>query len=564
MRQTSTVTALALMACTSLPALAGEMEAKSTIDAVAVYPDAALVSRIVEADLPAGSTSLVFKNLPVGLDPNSLRVTGESAGGLAIGAVEARVAAQEIKPVDNAAEARLKILRGEREAMQVTLAALQAKLSMIQRFASVGPEKLSPDAKPLEIAQWGNAFDTIASGLAKTGEELRLATLRTREIDEDIRLIEISRQAPPAKASPAREVSVALEAGAAGKARLTLTYRIAGAGWRPLYDARLDTGGAGRAAALELVRRASVTQRTGEDWNDVALSVSTTRTQRGIGAPDMQPLRVGFYEVPLAMAPPAPMTTAQMPGRAKIGDKPDANAMDAIMPAAPVQLEKAREQQASLDAGAYQVAFQVPGRISVSTDGAAKTFRLASRQFNPSLQAKAVPALDETAYLEAHFINDEAVPLLPGQVNIFRDGTYAGTGKVALVAPGDGVDLGFGADDRVKVTRVPVKRKENEPTWFGQTKTEVREFKTVVKNLHDFTMKVAIVDQIPFSENSAIVVELQPATTAATDKSVSDKRGVMGWSYDMAAGETKEIRLAYKMKWPADHDVVFQAVPNGS
>ena len=563
MRQTHARLAIALLACTCLPALADDMEAKSKIDAVAVYPDAALVSRVVEIDLPLGSTSLIFKNLPMGLDPNSLRVTGEAAGALAIGAVEARITPQEIKPVDNGAEPRLKTLRDEREAVQVRITALLAKMAMIQRFATVGPEKLSPDTKPLDIAQWGSAFDTIANGLAKTGEDVRLANFRSREIDEEIHLIEISRQAPPTRAGPAREVSVALEAGAAGKARLTLAYRIAGAGWRPLYDARLDTGGTGRAAALELVRRASVTQRTGEDWTDVALSVSTTRTQRGIGAPDMQPLRVGFYEVPMSISAPAPMALQ----RQKTTDKPDAGFADGIAaakPAAPPALEKAPEQQASLDAGAYQVAFQVPGRISVGTDGAAKTFRLASRQFNPSLQARAVPALDDTAYLEAHFINDEAVPLLPGQVNIFRDGTYAGTGKVALVAPGDGVDLGFGADDRIKVTRVPVKRKENEPTWFGQTKTEVREYKTVVKNLHDFTMKVAIVDQIPFSENSAIVVEQLPATTAATDKSVNDKRGVMGWSYDMAAGESKEIRLAYKMKWPADHDVVFQAVPNGS
>ena len=47
-----------------------------------------------------------------------------------------------------------------------------------------------------------------------------------------------------------------------------------------LYDARLDTGAKDRKPALELVRRAEIVQTTGEDWPNVALGVSTVRTER--------------------------------------------------------------------------------------------------------------------------------------------------------------------------------------------------------------------------------------------------------------------------------------------
>ena len=141
--------------------------------------------------------------------------------------------------------------------------------------------------------------------------------------------------------------------------------------------------------------------------------------------------------------------------------------------------------------------------------------------------------------------------------------TPAVDGPVNLVAPGDSTDLGFGADDRVTVKRVPVRRKENEPTWIGQTKTEQREFRTSVKNLHPFPIKVAITDQIPISENNAIVIEQLPTTTAPTEKIVNDRRGVMGWTFDLAPNASKDILLAYRMKWPADREVVFQNVPNG-
>jgi hypothetical protein len=46
-------------------------------------------------------------------------------------------------------------------------------------------------------------------------------------------------------------------------------------------------------------------------------------------------------------------------------------------------------------------------------------------------------------------------------------------------------------------------------------------------------------------------------TTKPTEPTVDDKRGVMAWTYDYAAGEQKEIRLAYRVKWPSDRDVIY-------
>ena len=64
--------------------------------------------------------------------------------------------------------------------------------------------------------------------------------------------------------------------------------------WVPLYDARLDTGAKDRKASLELVRRAEIVQRTGEDWANVALAVSTARTARGGSAPNLNTVIVRY------------------------------------------------------------------------------------------------------------------------------------------------------------------------------------------------------------------------------------------------------------------------------
>ena len=40
---------------------------------------------------------------------------------------------------------------------------------MIVRFSQSGPEKLSPDAKPLDVADWPAAWDAVEAALAKVG-----------------------------------------------------------------------------------------------------------------------------------------------------------------------------------------------------------------------------------------------------------------------------------------------------------------------------------------------------------------------------------------------------------
>ena len=83
------------------------------------------------------------------------------------------------------------------------------------------------------------------------------------------------------------EVRVDLAADAEARATFRVSYTVRDARWAPLYDARLDTGARDRKPALELVRRAEIVQQTGEDWPDVALSVSTVRTAKGGNGPEL-------------------------------------------------------------------------------------------------------------------------------------------------------------------------------------------------------------------------------------------------------------------------------------
>jgi len=538
----------------AVPALAGEIEAASTIDAVTVYPDAAVITRLATVDLPAGDSVLAFKDLPLALDPASLRVSGAGDNKIAIGSVDANIAPAAAKTPDSALETKLASLQEERETVRFQIEALRSKRAMILNYSKATPEKLTLDTKPIDVNQWSVAWDAVGNALAKLGEELRPAEAREKALDEEIKALEGQRQRPSPTAEPRRIASVALSSPTATHAKITLSYRIGGAGWIPAYDASLQTNG---AKAISLARRALLSQRTGEDWSDVALTVSTARAAGSADAPDVRAVKIDFWQ------PPVPMAAVPEPKAQRNLMAPAAPAMGGMKTTEAADAPKdAVEIVAQGQSSAYSAEFKVPGRVTLAADGAQKSFLLARADAPATVLVKTAPGLDQTAYLEAHVTDDGDAPLLAGEVALHRDDMFIGRGRVGFVAPGDGVDLGFGADDKIKVTRAPVNRKENEPTWYNQAKIETREFKTTLKNLHDFPVKIQVIDQLPYSENTAITAELLPATTPPTEKQVGDKRGVMSWTLDLQPGESKDVRLAYRLKWPADRDVTIGGVVN--
>jgi uncharacterized protein (TIGR02231 family) len=323
-----------------------------------------------------------------------------------------------------------------------------------------------------------------------------------------------------------------------------VTYSVRGARWIPLYDARLETGAKGAKPSLELIRRAEVAQATGEDWDNVALTLSTVHTSKGGSAPELKPLLAHYREPP---PPPAAMQSFQR---------------DAAAPIAPSARAKteAQEQEAAFDASGFQVVFRVPGRVSIVAQQTAKSFRLATATIAPELTVRAVPALDQSAFLEASFKNADEAPLLPGRIAIYRDGLFVGRSSMALTPKDEQVRLGFGADDQIKVTRTLVRKLTGSAGLIGSSKIEEREFKTAVRNGHGFPIKVSIEDQIPVSEADDIAVEMLPSTTTPTARDLHNKRGVLEWAFEAAPGEAREIKLGWRVRWPKDKNMVLSPV----
>ncbi|HEV7326743.1 MAG TPA: mucoidy inhibitor MuiA family protein [Bosea sp. (in: a-proteobacteria)] len=544
-----------------VPSLAGaaEIELASKIDRVTIYPDGAVVTRLGKASLLEGVSQIVLRGLPASIDPASIRVEAQGTGAFSIGAVDVRQVPGEARPaLDQVLEGKIRALQGEKAKLTGEVSAIEAKRATIENFGKVGPDKLGPDGKVLPVSDWPAVFDAIGTALVKVQGELLGLRNRISDLDAEIAALERARPVAPRASQPKRDVAIAVEAKAPVAADIAVSYRVAGASWLPVYEARLTTGNTNGAAEIAFTRRAELRQRTGEDWSEVAVELSTTRSAQGTRAPELNPLRIAFYEPPVVYEERARLQRQDSERVAR----PPALAI-APAPASPDQAlgaaepKQAEVQTASVSAGAYQASFKVPGRVTIPQDGSSKAVVLTQGKVKPELSARATPELEEKAYLEASFSHEDEAPLLAGEVYLHRDGAYIGKGRLGQVAPGDKVELGFGADDRLKVSRVPVRRRENDSGWLGSTRTDQREFKTVIKSLHAQPVKLTVTERVPFSENSAITVELLSQSTPPTEKQVGDKRGVSAWSFELAPGAQKEIRLAYRIKYPGDREVIF-------
>ncbi|UVO27814.1 mucoidy inhibitor MuiA family protein [Bradyrhizobium arachidis] len=546
-----TTSLVLVTAAAAAPSWAADVDANSAIDAVTVYPDGGSITRVIALDLPSGDSTLVAKDFPPTLDPSSLRVEGEGGAKLTIGSIDARP--PRAAPPINLPEIdkRIQALKDERGNLQGSIDAANARRKFAERFAEASPAGIGEKGEARPISEWRAAFAAVAEEIATADTAIREATRKQRDIDRQIGQLEAERSAkPPSKL----EVRIDVAAAAATKATLRVTYNVRNARWLPLYDARLDTGTKDRKPQLELVRRAEITQATGEDWSNVSLGVSTVRVSRGGSAPELNSLVVKYPQIPKPLAlgtasdmamPAQPMTRqAQSPAMAKAAEAPE-------------QRERADEQQANAEIGDFQAVYQISGRVSLGANEGAKSLLISSMTVTPDLAIRAAPVVDPTAYLEASFKLAEDTNLLPGKVAIFRDGTFVGRSKFSTAARNDAIRLGFGADDKIKIERTVIRQNEGTAGVIASSKTDARSFRTVVRNGHDFPIRIAIEDQLPVSENEDIAVEMLPSTTPPTSTNLHDKRGVLEWAFEAKPAEVKEIKFGWRIRWPKDKGIVM-------
>ena len=102
----------------------------------------------------------------------------------------------------------------------------------------------------------------------------------------------------------------------------------------------------------------------------------------------------------------------------------------------------------------------------------------------------------------------------------------------------------------MRVRHAIAEEKRGETGIITTSKTDMRNYRITVKNLHERAIPVTVLDQIPVSQNADIKVELT-GKTAPTKRDVDDKRGVLAWDMKLEPDEERVIEFGYRVTWPA-------------
>ncbi|MDP2138017.1 MAG: DUF4139 domain-containing protein, partial [Candidatus Didemnitutus sp.] len=327
---------------------------------------------------------------------------------------------------------------------------------------------------------------------------------------------------------------------------LSLAYTVPGASWVPSYDARVLS--ADRAVALSYF--GVVRQRTGEDWTDVSLTLSTARPGLGGAAPALTAWNLDLFNPDQFREQGMRDERRVMSAKALAPRQVNMQTMTSDAPGAmPPPSREAEMAAATLEAGATSASFKIATTSTIPSDGTAQKVPIASTKLGANPEFLTVPKRQTTAFLTAKVVNTSEFPLLAGAMNVFLDGSFVATSQLRTVMAGEKFDLALGADEGISVKHKRV-QKFTEHTGLTNSGTRITyEYLLTVQNNKRTAERVIVVDQVPLSRNEKIVVKLQ--SPDAREVKPTDE-GSLKWSLDLKPGEKREITVKFTIEHAND------------
>jgi uncharacterized protein (TIGR02231 family) len=480
--------------------------------------------------LAPGEQRVAFEGLPLGLFEHTVRVAGR--GPLSILGVDLahRHRPRAGEGLRAELEERRRALAGELAELEDADAVQRERATFLERLArragsTYARTLASRGVDPADATAFADHLVEQLSAVRARQRELatQRELLHDRLAAVDRQLQEINREQPPDRV--AALVSVAVT-GDGGEVELDLSYLVGGAGWQSTYDLRLDDD------RLVVTWYGLLTQRTGEDWPECELVLSTARPAGTVTVPELDPWYLDrLRPVPPPVPPPRPMVMRAM------------TAGEVAVPAA-APAQPAVEVTARVEQGVAAATYRPARPVAVPADGGTHRATVAAVDLTAALDHVTAPVRSPEAHLRATVVNSSEHTLLPGRAAVFHGPDFVGTTELEMWAPGEEVELALGVDDRVRVERELVGRSATKAALSATRRRDV-EYRTKVSNHTGRPARVTVLDQLPVSRDEGITVRelhVEPAPAERTDL------GVLTWRLDLRPGETREIRLGLRVE----------------
>ncbi|KAG9049795.1 hypothetical protein FS837_009095 [Tulasnella sp. UAMH 9824] len=556
------------------------------VASVCVYQaDRAEVQRVLPVELEAGQNEIKIERLPSNVDPDSIRVEG--TGNAVIFDVIHSPPPPIVLSYDKSENPALHDLTKKKSDLEAEKDILEQQAKILGDYSSTLKAGVADAAK---LAQFLGLYKERKQHIF---DGLQNVKAKISEVDAEKDRVEKEFWADAAGQKRQTKVTVVVLAEQKGKAELSLRYMVDGASWTPVYDLRAKISHAqGEFSKITLQYKASISQKTGEDWTDVALTLSTAAPQLGATIPTLSPYKIGRPRP----APPPPMVTIAPTMFYSLMEETvvseQAMAFDSCDDGAPLVLGGApppppiAHATATAIEGATSSTFVIAGKSTIPSheqdDEQTHKVSVAIIELDAKLEWVAVPKAQTSAFLKCKVKNTSQYILLPGQSNVFMDDNFVCKSTLPSVSPNESFSTSLGVDPAIRITYHPQQKKSRNATGgLLSNKMDVTSYvqRITVKNTRSTAAApLFIKDQIPVSEDSDFKVLLteprlskeRPEVPVASgvkahwaprdsDREDDDKaanagteeEGIIEWICDIPAGKTQELSLAWEVSGPA-------------
>ncbi|MDD5459349.1 MAG: mucoidy inhibitor MuiA family protein [Phycisphaerae bacterium] len=553
------------------------------IEKVIVYQGQALVTRVLETDLKEGSNEIVITGLPNKIVSDS--IYAETAGQVTVSSVRYRERAvkedtrEEVRSLDAEIE-KLKLEQFKVQRDTQNIVGLYKHYES-QWQLSVAGANSDLSRSVLQYEPIKNLTEFLEQKLTELHDKTVQLEFKDKDLTKQLDLLGRKRtELEAGKSKTEREAVLLVKSENGGKAKIELSYLVNEASWFNQYNVRSLS----KEKKVFLEYNAVIHQASGEDWNKVAMILSTAQPAMSSSPPELEPMQVqtGTPRLPYVLSEEKVEMQQGMPEGGAYTDiteqyrnlQSERRKMSSKGKAAQMSLNKAsisnqmlefqadKEQIKKIQQEAKRLA-QKEG-VSVSYD-LGEGFTMPSRSDQQLITITsfdapaefvhtATPLLTDFVYIVGEITNTSSTVLLPGPVSTYRDGEFAGKASISLVTSGETFAAGFGVDSQVKISREFGDKKVE--TFWG-SRVDTYNYRLAIENYRNEPVTLRLYERMPYTKDASLeIMNFVTDTTLSADadyvRTEKDK-GILRWDVTLPVNtsgkKAKIITYSYTMKY---------------
>lgn len=345
-----------------------------------------------------------------------------------------------------------------------------------------------------------------------------------------------------------------------GKTRevdFAFSYIIPQTYWQMQYDIRARK----EKKSINMIVYANIYQKTGEDWTNVKLSLSTGSPVRSIKPPALQPWFLDIYSTGKSRY--ASSLNSKMKKERKKYDPGKASGL--------AELKMSEEEEpipaSTVEKKGPYLEIGLPLKQSINSSNKYQkkyiTEYALTGENTVEYFYELIPAMVRNSFLKVRISNETSLPWLTGEAQIFLENEFLGKTNIPFTPKGKREELALTMEGRITGVKELVKKYEDTSGLFGGNRRILYSYKITVENQLSKSTTVMIQDIIPVSRNKKITVELKKLShpflkDGKIEKSTEFARGLRTWK--LKINSHKKVEILYEIIITVDKDITVQGL----